>query len=183
MIPQMLERFARGLDAIVEFVGRIAAWASLALVLVMAGNVLMRYVFRIGSVGMQELEWHLLAPLVLLCIAYTLKNEGHLRVDVFYSSFPRRGQQLIDLISVVIALAVCAYIIKLSVPYVMQSYRIGEASPDPGGLPHRFIVKSMIPAGFTLLLLHSLAEFCRALKPFFGGRGGTTAIVSTHAVD
>lgn len=183
MIPQRLESVARGLDAIVELIGRIAAWASLALVLVMAGNVLMRYMFRIGSVGMQELEWHILALLVLLCIAYTLKHDGHLRVDVFYSGFSKRVQQTIDAVSLVIAIAVGIYVIRLSIPYVMQSYRVGEASPDPGGLPYRFIVKSLIPTGFAVFLLHSLAEFLRALKPFFGGRDGASTIVSTHAAD
>lgn len=183
MIPEKLEQGARVLDIIVEVAGRIAAWTSLALVLVMAGNVLMRYAFRMGSVAMQELEWHLMAPLVLFCIAYTLKHEGHLRVDVFYSSFPRRAQQMIDLASIIIALAVCVIIVKLSIPYVMQSYRIGEGSPDPGGLPHRFILKATIPIGFSLLTLQSLAEFLRALKPFFGGKDGATSFVSANAAD
>lgn len=183
MIPEKLEQAARGLDVIVDVVGRIAAWTGFALVVVMASNVLLRYAFNTGSVAMQELEWHLMAPLVLLCIGYTLKHEGHLRVDVFYSSFSPRLQQIVDLVSILIALALCVLIVKLSIPWVMQSYRIGETSPDPGGLPHRFILKSMIPAGFVILGIQSFAEFLRALKPFFGGKDGAKAIVSIHAAD
>lgn len=171
-MPERLEKTARFLDAIVEVLGRIAAWTGLALVLVMAGNVIARYFFHIGSVATQELEWHLMAPLTLLCIAYAIKHDGHVRVDVFYSRIPLLGQRLIDLFSAVCALALAVIVVKISMPYVMQSYRISEGSPDPGGLPYRWIIKAMIPAGFVLFGIQSLASVCRALKPFFGGRDG-----------
>jgi len=165
----VLEKCARGLDAIVEASGRIAAWTGLALVLVMAGNVLMRYAFHTGSVAMQELEWHLMSPLTLLCIAYTIKHEGHVRVDIFYARLPNRMRQAVDLFSAISVVALSIIVILLSWPYVMQSYRIGEGSPDPGGLPYRFILKAMIPAGFALLLLQSLAATLRAIRSFLDG--------------
>lgn len=171
-VPERLEKTAQVLDAIVEVLGRVAAWTGLALVLVMAGNVVARYLFHVGSVATQELEWHLMAPLTLLCIAYAIKHDGHVRVDVFYSRLPRAAQRFVDLFSAVCALALAVLIIKISIPYVMQSYRIGEGSPDPGGLPHRWIIKAMIPAGFALFGLQSLASVLRALKPFFGGEDG-----------
>lgn len=180
-MPALLEKWAQGLDAIVEVLGRVAAWTGLALVLVMAGNVVARYLFKIGSVATQELEWHLMAPLTLLCIAYAIKHDGHVRVDVFYSRLPNIARRLIDLFSALCALVLAILIIKISIPYVMQSYRIGEGSPDPGGLPYRFILKAMIPAGFLLFGLQSLASVLRALKPFFGGRDGLeTASVNAH---
>ena len=148
--------------------GRVAAWSGLALVLVMATNVLIRYVFRTGSVAMQELEWHLMAPLSLLCIAYAIKHEGHIRVDILYGRLGERTQRAVDLFSTFAALALCVILIVLSLPYVMQSYRIGEGSPDPGGLPHRFILKSMIPLGFGLLGIQSLASVLRAIVAFTG---------------
>lgn len=171
-MPHRLENWARGLDAIVEVLGRVAAWTSLALVLVMAGNVIARYFLHIGSVATQELEWHLMAPLTLLCIAYTIKHDGHVRVDIFYSRLPVLARRSVDLFSALCALALAVLIIKVSLPYVMQSYRIGEGSPDPGGLPYRWIIKAMIPAGFALFGLQSLASVLRALKPFFGGEDG-----------
>lgn len=163
-----LERLARGLDTIVEAAGRVGAWAGFALVLVMAGNVLMRYVFHTGSVAMQELEWHLMAPVSLLCIAFAIKQEGHIRVDVFYGRMRPSAQRVINVVSHILALALCVLIVRLSIPYVLQSYHIGEGSPDPGGLPNRFIVKSMIPLGFFFLGLQSLATVLRDIAPMFG---------------
>lgn len=165
-----LERLARLLDAIVEEAGKVGAWLGFGLLLVMAGNVLMRYVFRTGSVAMQELEWHLMAPVSLLCIAFAIKHDGHIRVDVFYCRMSARMQEIIELVSCFFALALCFLIVALSIPYVMQSYNIGERSPDPGGLPYRFIVKSMIPLGFIFLGLQSLAASLRALAPLMGAR-------------
>lgn len=161
--PGQLERLARRLDAIVEHAGRFGAWTGFALVLVMAGNVLMRYVFHKGSVAMQELEWHLMAPVSLLCIAYAIKHEGHIRVDIFYGRMNLRTQQVIEFVSCVLAFILCVILVHLSIPYVMQSYSILEGSPDPGGLPYRYIVKSMIPLGFFLLGLQSFASVLRAL--------------------
>lgn len=161
-----LEKLALGLDAVVELAGRIGGWCGFALLVVMAGNVLMRYLFNTGSVAMQELEWHLMAPVSLLCIAYAIKHEGHIRVDILYARMSPRTQQVIDLISCFCALVLCILIVHLSIPYVMQAYDIGERSPDPGGLPYRWIVKSMIPLGFFFLGLQSLASVFRALEPF-----------------
>ncbi len=155
-----LEKLARALDAAVEVAGRFGGWCGFALLVVMAGNVLMRYLFNTGSVAMQELEWHLMAPVSLLCIAYAIKHEGHIRVDILYARMSRRAQQVIELISCLCALALCVIIVHLSIPYVMQAYNIGEGSPNPGGLPYRWIVKSMIPLGFFFLGLQSLAQCC-----------------------
>lgn len=162
-VNAMLEKYARGLDVIVEACGWVAAWTGFALVLVMAGNVLMRYAFSTGSVAMQELEWHLMSPLTLLCIAYTIKHEGHVRVDILFARLPPRVQQAIDLFSAVAVVVLSVIVILLSWRYAAQSYRMGEGSPDPGGLPYRFILKAMIPAGFALLLLQSLSATARAL--------------------
>jgi TRAP-type mannitol/chloroaromatic compound transport system permease small subunit len=181
-MPERPERWARGLDAVVESAGRIASWTGLALVLVMAANVIVRYVFRTGSVAMQELEWHLMAPLSLLCAAYAIKHEGHVRVDILYGRLPRRFQDGVTLFSALSALALCVILVKISIPYVLQSWSIGEGSPDPGGLPHRWLLKAMIPAGFVLLGLQSLASCLRASIPFSGGgHVSSPATVSSNA--
>lgn len=164
--PGQLEMLARGLDAVVEVAGRVGGWSGFALLVVMAGNVIMRYLFNTGSVAMQELKWHLMAPISLLCIAYAIKHEGHIRVDIFYARMSKRTQQMIEVFSCLCALTLCLIIVHLSIPYVMQSYSIGEGSPNPGGLPYRWIVKSMIPLGFFFLGLQSLASVLRAIIPF-----------------
>lgn len=169
MFASRLESGARMLDLVVEHAGRLASWAGFALVCVMAFNVLLRYLFHTGSVATQELEWHLMAPVSLLCMAYAIKHEGHVRVDIFHSRFPPRLKQALEIVSCLAAVAFSLIIIRLSWGYVMQSYLIGETSPDPGGLPYRFLLKAMIPLGFLLLLIQSLAATLRALIPAFGG--------------
>ena len=158
-----MERVARVLDAIVEYCGQVTAWASLAIVAVVALNVFLRYVFSTGSVALQELEWHLMAPIAILSMAYAIRHDGHVRVDVIYNRFPPRMQQFIEALSFLLVAAVSLLIVYLAIPYVMQSYSIGEGSPDPGGLPDRWILKACIPASFALLVLQSLAAAIRVI--------------------
>lgn len=157
-----LERLADRLDWLIDRIGRLTGWFAFALVCVMAYNVLLRYLFRTGSVAMQELEWHLMAPVCLLGLSYALLHDGHVKVDILYGRFPERVQRFVDLVSMIAVCIVIAILLYLSVPYVYQSYSIGEGSPDPGGLSHRWILKSMLPVGFTLLLVQSIAATLRA---------------------
>ncbi|MDX2289126.1 MAG: TRAP transporter small permease subunit [Hyphomicrobiaceae bacterium] len=158
-----LQRTADRLDWFIDRVGRVTGWCAFALVCVMAFNVLLRYFFRTGSVAMQELEWHLMAPICLLGLSYALLHDGHVKVDILYGRLSQRLQRLIDLVSMVLVAVVVAILVYLSIPYVEQSYSIGEQSPDPGGLTHRWIVKAMLPIGFALLLIQSIAAILRAL--------------------
>ena len=166
---QRLIRIADALDTAIDWIGRIAAWSSLALVLLMAYNVLLRYFFRTGSVALQEMEWHIMAFLVLICMAYTTLKDGHVQVDILFSRFPAAAKRLIALVSATMMVVIAAILLKLSIPYVMQSYLIGESSPDPGGLPNRWMLKALMPAGFALLLLQSFSAWLRALTACIGG--------------
>lgn len=170
-----MEKLADGLDWLIDRVGRVASWTAFALVGVMAFNVLLRYFFHTGSVAMQELEWHLMAPLALLCMSYSTLHDGHVQVDILYGRFPPVVQRAIHVISCVLITAVVAIILWLSIPYVMQSYAIDEGSPDPGGLPHRWMLKAMIPAGFALLLVQSVAATLRAIVSLITGKSIKTA--------
>ena len=160
-----LAAVADSLDVFIDRIGRVTGWCSLAIVLVMAYNVLLRYFLRTGSVAMQELEWHLMAPICMLGLSYAILKDGHVQVDILFGHFPPRLQRIIEFISTVLVVLVIAILLKLSIPYVMQSYNIGEKSPDPGGLTHRWIVKAMLPAGFALLLIQSVAAMLRAFIP------------------
>ena len=106
-----------------------------------------------------------MAPICMLGLSYAILKDGHVQVDILYGRFPERVQRIIQFISTVLVVVVIAILLKLSIPYVMQSYNIGEKSPDPGGLTHRWIVKSMLPLGFALLLVQSVAAMLRALIP------------------
>jgi TRAP-type mannitol/chloroaromatic compound transport system permease small subunit len=157
-------RWALRVDRAVERIGRAAAWLTLAVVLLMAVNVLLRYAFSIGSVWSQELEWHLLAPLVLVGMTYALEQGEHVRVDIFYARYTERAKAAVDLLAGVLALALALLVIRYSIGYVQQSYSINEISSDPGGLTHRWLLKALIPLGFALFALQALAQCVGAVR-------------------
>ena len=152
------ERLAGGIDRFVDLTGRTAAWLCLVLALVMGANVLLRYGFSIGSIWMQELEWHLLVPICLLGISYTLLHREHVRVDVLFQYLSPRSKSLVEVVTAVLGMLFAAAVIWLSVAYVYQSWRIGEGTANPGGIEARYIIKSLIPIGFALYFLQSLSE-------------------------
>ena len=150
--------FVDRVERIVDAIGRAAAWLTLAIVVLMAIDVLLRYAFSIGSVWSQELEWHLLAPLVLFGMTYALQKGDHVRVDVLYARYPARAKAAVDLVAAVLAVAMAALVIRYSIAYVQQSYVIGEISADPGGLTQRWMLKALIPLGFAVFALQAAAQ-------------------------
>lgn len=161
------ERLAGGIDTFIDAVGRITAWSSFALALVMGTNVLLRYGFSTGSVWAQELEWHLMSPICLFGMSYALRHGEHVRVDVLFASFSERNKLLVEFVTALISMAVCIIVISLSWSYVAYSWNIGEGSANPGGIPARYLLKALIPIGFALLLLQSLAQ---AIQYFYAWR-------------
>lgn len=161
---------SRAIDALVDAFGRAASWLTLAIVGLMAIDVLLRYAFSIGSVWAQELEWHLLAPLVLAGMTYALQKGDHVRVDVFYAKYGPRAQAAVDLLSALLAIAFGVLVIRYSIQFVGQSYAIGEISSDPGGLTHRWVLKALIPAGFALFALQAAAQAIDAALRLRGAR-------------
>lgn len=153
-----LRRLADSLSRPIDWAGRLAAACGLMLVFVVAGNVLARYVLNLGSVAAQELEWHLVSPIALLGMSYALHRGEHVRVDFLYNLMGERGRQVVDLLTAFLILAFSVAVVMLSLPYVQHSYGLAEGSPDPGGIPYRWILKSFIPLGFGLLALQSLAR-------------------------
>ena len=151
-------RLADWIDDFIDLVGRITSWLALILALVMGANVLLRYGFSLGRIWAQELEWHLLVPLTLFGMSYALRHGEHVRVDVLFASFTLRTKLIIDVIAAVLAMAFSALVIWLSVPYVAQSWAMGEGSANPGGIDYRYVVKAVIPISFALLFLQSLAQ-------------------------
>jgi len=146
-----------GIERFIDLTGRATSWLALVIIVLMATNVLLRYLFSYGSVWAQELEWHLLSPLILFGMSYALLHGEHVRVDVLYTHFSARKKLLVELLSALLCIAISAALIWLSLKYVQQAYVIDERSSDPGGLTHRWILKSLIPLGFLLLVLQSVA--------------------------
>ena len=155
------------IENISEWSGRAIAWLVPGMVVLIGFDVTMRYLFQAGSVGLQELEWHLFALVFLFGAAYTFKHDGHVRVDIFYRSrhMNKRRRAWVDLLGgLFFLLPFCLLIIISSLPFVASAFAIGEGSPDPGGLPYRFLLKAAIPLAFTLLLLQGLAHMLRSLQ-------------------
>jgi TRAP-type mannitol/chloroaromatic compound transport system permease small subunit len=152
------------IERAVRTLGHATAWIALAIVLLMAANVVLRYLFSVGSVWAQELEWHLLAPLILFGMSYALLEGDHVRVDVLYSRFSARRKALVDLASALLAVVVALIIVGLSIKYVQQAWAIDERSSDPGGLPYRWALKALIPIGFGILALQATAVALGALQ-------------------
>jgi TRAP-type mannitol/chloroaromatic compound transport system permease small subunit len=166
------------IESFSEWSGRVISWLVLAMVLVIGYDVVMRYLFSTGSVALQELEWHLFALLFLLGAAYTFKHNGHVRVDIFYNSrhMNKHHRAWVDLLGGLFFLTpFCLLIIISSIPFITNSFVIAEGSPDPGGLPWRFLLKSAIPLGFSLLLLQGIAHMLRSIVVLKEGRIETLA--------
>ncbi len=153
-----------GIESLIDVVGRATLWVALAMIGLVAVNVLLRYAFSFGSVWAQELEWHLLAALILLGMSYALQRGDNVRVDLFYANFSAGKKFVVDVISVLLILVIALIFIKLSLAYVVQSWSIGEKSPDPGGIPWRWAVKGLIPLGYGLLVLQSLGALLRLFQ-------------------
>jgi TRAP-type mannitol/chloroaromatic compound transport system permease small subunit len=158
---------ADGIDRFTDLVGRATSWLALGIALVMGANVLLRYGFSIGSIWMQELEWHIMVPICLLGMSYALVHGEHVRVDVVFQYFSQRNKQLVEVITAILAMIFCALVIWLSIPYVWQSWSIGEGTANPGGIDHRYVIKALIPIGFALFFVQSLSE---AIKSYLAYR-------------
>ena len=169
MTMQALVKFTRMIDWFNEQVGRGVAWVTLLLVLVVFVDVVMRYAFKTSFVFTQELEWHLFAFIFLIGAGYTLLHDGHVRVDIIYQRLGGKGRAWINLLGVIFFLIPgCYLVIATSLKFVANAYSIMEGSPDPGGIPMRFIVKGTIPLGFSLLLLQGLSLGIHSLLQIIG---------------
>ena len=150
-------------EACIDALGQLTLLLTLAMIGLVATNVLLRYAFSLGSVWSQELEWHLLAAIILLGMSHALQRGENVRVDLFYAGFGPRLKFAVDLLSHGLLLLIALPFVKLSWAYVLQSYAIGETSADPGGIPMRWAVKGLIPLGYSLLALQTLAALARTV--------------------
>lgn len=156
-------------DKISGFFGYIAAWLSSALVLVIIYDVFTRYFLNSSKIWVQELEWHIFALIILFGAAYTLRQNGHVRVDVIYGKISPKKRALIDLLGVIILLIPFSLlIIWTSKEFVLSSWQVKEGSPDPGGLPARYFLKAMIPFGFILLINQGISMLLKAILTLKG---------------
>ena len=146
------------IDALNERIGRAVSWLALLIVLVQFVIVVGRYVFGIGSIWVQELIVYMFGFLFMLAAAYTLRHDGHVRVDIFYREARPSTKALINLVgSLVFLIPVCALIFWVAWPYVVQSWSIWEGSQESSGIPARYLQKSAILAFAVLMALQGLS--------------------------
>jgi TRAP-type mannitol/chloroaromatic compound transport system permease small subunit len=160
----LIKKYIQYTDWTTEKIGKAASWITTLLVVFFVWDVVARYVFNITSVAMFELEWHLFALIFLFGAAYALKEEKHVRVDVLYGQFSARKKAWINLLGgTFFLIPFCSIVIWYGWLYAFTSYQIGENSPDPGGLPARYVIKSAMPIGMMLLLAQGISQTFKAL--------------------
>jgi len=158
------------LEKIIKKIGDTCSWLSFILVILISLDVFLRYVFNFSSASLYELEWHMFAVIFMVGSSLTLQKDEHVRVDVFYNKFSDKGKNLINLIGNIIFLLPFSLIIfYTSIPFVEDSFRILESSPDPGGLQFRFLIKSIIPISFLLLAVQGVLNIFKNLKNLSDG--------------
>ncbi|WP_374515989.1 TRAP transporter small permease subunit [Niveibacterium sp.] len=166
----ILLRLSRLIDLLNERIARAAFWLILIMTLISAGNAVVRKLFNMSSNSLLEIQWYLFSGVFLLCAAFALQKNAHVRIDVIYGKFSKRTQMWIDIFGTVLFLFPMAFIIlKLSWPVFMTSLQSGETSANAGGLklwPARLI----LPVGVFLLILQGFSEIFKRLA-FLTGHG------------
>ncbi|NJO53723.1 MAG: TRAP transporter small permease subunit [Bacteroidales bacterium] len=165
---KVLLGFSRAVDAMNRTIGRAAAWLILLAILVSAGNAIVRKIFDMSSNAWLELQWQLFGAVFLLCAAWTLLTNEHIRIDIVSNALPKRVRDSIDVFGhVVFLLPFTLVMIVTSVPFFLASYRVGEQSMNAGGLP-LWPAKFLVLAGFVLLFLQALSELIKRIAILAG---------------
>lgn len=161
----MITKSFHFLESLIRWIGYLAAASLLVLILLIVYDTVMRYLFQSGSIALQELEWHLFDVVIMLGIAYTLQRASHVRVDIFYERYSDKTRRIINIIGALFfILPFSLLIVYVGLDFVMISFEQLEGSSSPGGLPYRFLVKSLMPLSFFLLIVQTLNEVYKELK-------------------
>ena len=185
-MQQLLALSAR-IDRITDWIGRTASWLALIMVLIGAYNAIVRYLGRffgwnLSSNMYLELQWYLFSIIFLMGAGYTLKSDGHVRVDLLYSRLSDRGKTWINIIGAAfMLLPFCAFGLWVSWPAVVNSWTIKELSPDPGGLP-RYPIKALILIALAMLAAQGLSELIKSVAHLRGENGGDVEEPETGGV-
>jgi len=164
----VLLALARLIDALTERVGRLVIWLVLVATLISAGNALARYALGASSNAWLEIQWYLFGAMFLLAAGYTLKHNGHVRIDILYHRLGARGQAWIDFAGGLLFLLPMALLLMwLAWPMFVDAWVTHEMSPDAGGLV-RWPVKLLLPVGFALLALQGIAEVIKRIGVLSG---------------
>ncbi len=155
----------KGIDRLVAFFGRLAGGCTALLIMLIVGDVLLRFLFNLTAVWVVELEWHLFALIFLLGSPYALQQNKHVRVDLLYEKFSEADRAKVDFFGTLLLLLPWSALLFMTACYFLQAaWQAGEGSPNPGGLPTFVPIKAVIPFSALLLFLQGLAEAVRTYK-------------------
>lgn len=158
-------------NTLVIRLGRLASGLNLILVGVVLAQVVMRYGFNRGLVPLEELMWHLYATAFMLGLSYALVRDAHVRVDLLHARGSLRAQARVEVLGILLLLLPFAFVVfHHSLYWVAESWRLGESSQNPTGLPYRWLIKGVIPLSFGLLLLAAVGRLWQMLPVAFGRR-------------
>lgn len=175
-IPNLLRAVHNGLDQFSLWVGKTISWLMLLMMFVTSLIVILRYLFNSGSIALQESVVYLHGIVFMLGIAYAMKQKAHVRVDIIYQKLAPRYQALIDLFGTILfLLPFTIFIIWVSMEYVQFSWSVQESSPEPGGLPGIYLLKTLIPIMGITLLLQGISELLKSLLVIFTARKDSAA--------
>jgi TRAP-type mannitol/chloroaromatic compound transport system permease small subunit len=158
-------------DRVIDGVAKVISILLLLMICNVFYDVVMRYFFHNSSVGMQEMEWHLFSIVILYGVGVALKNEGHVRVDFLYEKYSEKTKAVVNILGTIFFLLPLALLVAFgSVEFVLDAYGVGEISEDPGGLTHRWIIKSMIPAAMVFLVFSAVGYVIKNINIFKGAK-------------
>ncbi len=152
----------QAIDAFTDVTGRAIAWLTVAMVVAVMTVVVTRYFLSVGSIALQESVTYLHCMIFMLGLAFTLKHDGHVRVDIFYRNFSAKTQAAVNLGGAVLFLMpVCVLLLVTSWDYVLASWAIGETSAENNGLPFVYLLKTLMLLMPMTLMLQGIAEILR----------------------
>ena len=160
---------SRFMDGVISAIGKSASWLWIVVTGVIIYAVVGRYAFGAGSVTLEEVQWHLAGAGWLLGLGYTLVTDDHVRVDVIHERVSLKGQAWIELLGLLfLLLPFLGLAVYEMIPYAFSSWEQGETSQAPAGLPHRWILKSILALSFILLILAALSRLLKVTALLFG---------------
>lgn len=166
-------RFSDILDSIIRVIGHIVMWTNVVLIAVIILQVVLRYGFGRGLVVLEELQWHLYAIGIMFGASYAQILDSHIRVDIIHSRLSGKWKLRWDLFGIIFLLLPFILVIFLqSLEFVGESWRLGERSDAPLGLPWRWAIKSVIPISFALLGVATISRALRIITNLGGARHG-----------
>ncbi|MCG3208547.1 MAG: hypothetical protein FOGNACKC_02157 [Anaerolineae bacterium] len=152
------EKYIKYANNFADGTGWVVSWLAVLMVVVVFVNVVLRYVFGKGVLALQDLSWYLFAIMYWLGAAFALKNDRHVRVDIFFVNMRGKLKAWVNLLGTALFLLPWSFLgVLISISFVQDAFRVLETSPDPGGLPGRWLIKAIIPLGFIFLLIQGMS--------------------------